>query len=248
MTPAGEPVSVGYPLAEVGRTAAKQEVDATLVALLPMRHTSERVAGKNYRALAGRPLYHHIVESLAACPSIDRIVIDTDSDWIRDDAAQSFPDVTVIERAPHLRAGTTPMNEVLLDDVDRIPADLYLQTHSTNPLLRTETIERAISSFGASRDAYDSLFGVTRLQTRLWTAEAKPLNHDPDVLLRTQDLPPVFEENSCLYIFDGATLRRRRNRIGDRPMMFEVPREEALDIDDEFDWRVVAAVREHLAT
>jgi CMP-N-acetylneuraminic acid synthetase len=219
-------------------------VTPNLVALLPMRHVSERVRQKNYRELAGRPLYHHIVNALIACPSVDRVVIDTDSDWIRRDAAAIFPDVEVVDRPRHLRDGSTPMNEVLLPDIDRIPADFYLQTHSTNPLLRSETIERAISTFLTARPTNDSLFGVTRLQTRLWTAEGKAVNHDPDVLLRTQDLPPVFEENSCLYLFDGETLRRRHNRIGDRPLLFEVPREEALDIDDEFDWRVVAAIME----
>jgi CMP-N-acetylneuraminic acid synthetase len=213
-----------------------------IAALLPMRHKSERVEGKNYRELAGRPLYHHIVGTLLACPSVGRIVIDTDSPWILDDAAQAFPEVTVLERPEHLRDGSIPMNDVLLNDVDQVPADLYLQTHSTNPLLRSETIERAISTFLAARPGNDSLFGVTRLQTRLWTALGTPLNHDPDVLLRTQDLPPVFEENSCIYLFDGETLRRRRNRLGDRPLLFEIPAAEALDIDEEIDWQVVAAI------
>jgi CMP-N-acetylneuraminic acid synthetase len=212
----------------------------SIVALLPMRHASERVPGKNYRELAGKPLYWHIVEALQGCPRISQIVIDTDSRRIMDDARAAFPDVLVLERPLHLRDGSIPMNDVLLNDVERVPADLYLQTHSTNPLLSTATIERAIDEFLAARPAYDSLFGVTRLQTRLWTADGRALNHDPDVLLRTQDLPPVYEENSCLYLFDGDTLRRRRNRIGDRPMLFEVPRAEAADIDEEIDWQMVA--------
>ena len=66
----------------------------------------------------------------------------------------------------------------------------------------------------------------------------QPLNHDPSVLLRTQDLPPVFEENSCLYVFSREGLLARRNRIGERPQMFEMDRLEALDIDDELDFRM----------
>jgi CMP-N-acetylneuraminic acid synthetase len=213
-----------------------------IAALLPMRHTSERVQGKNYRELGGQPLFHHIVRTLLACPSVDRVVIDTDSPWIMANAASTFPDVTVLERPKHLRDGTIPMNAVLLNDVDAVPAELYLQTHATNPLLRPETIEQAIAALAASRPQHDSLFGVTRLQTRLWTADGQPLNHDPNVLLRTQDLPPVYEENSCIYLFDGETLRRRGNRLGERPLMFEIPTAEAFDIDEEIDWRVVAAV------
>jgi len=206
-----------------------------IVALVPMRHNSERVPGKNYRLFAGRPLYHHIIGSLLACPLITEVIIDTDSQTIMEDASQHFPQVRLIDRPDHLRSGTIPMNDVLLYDVSRIQSDYYLQTHSTNPLLRTETITKAIETFLSSGD-HDSLFGVTRLQTRLYDAQGHPINHDPDILLRTQDLPPVYEENSTLYIFSGKTLEVRKNRIGYRPVMFEVGWEEAIDIDEELDF------------
>jgi CMP-N-acetylneuraminic acid synthetase len=214
-----------------------------IAALVPMRHSSERVPGKNYRALGGRPLYHHIVSTLLATPRVDVVVIDTDSPHIKEDAARSFPQVQVLDRPEHLRAGTVPMNDVLRHDISQVQADAYLQTHSTNPLLRAETISAAIERFEAG-DGIDSLFGVTRLQTRLWSDDGRPLNHDPNVLLRTQDLPPVFEENSCLYLFTGDVLERTGKRIGDRPTMFEVPRAEAWDIDDEDDWEVIEALVE----
>jgi len=54
--------------------------------------------------------------------------------------------------------------------------------------------------------------------------------------LRTQDLPPVYEENSCIYIFTRQTLAQRRNRIGERPYLFEMDPLEARDIDEEFDF------------
>jgi CMP-N-acetylneuraminic acid synthetase len=214
---------------------------ASLVAFVPMRHTSERVVGKNYRVLGGRPLFHHIVSTLLAVPRIDKVVIDTDSDVIARSAAEVFPEVLVIERPEHLRGGDVAMNDVLLHDVDAVDADLYLQTHSTNPLLSSKTISDALAAFDAAADA-DSLFSVTPLQTRLWTPDGQPINHDPNVLLRTQDLPPVMEENSCLYVFSGELLRTRRNRIGERPLLYPLSPEEAWDIDEESDWNVVEAL------
>jgi CMP-N-acetylneuraminic acid synthetase len=205
-----------------------------IAALVPMRHNSERVPGKNYRLLGGRPLYHHIVASLLECPYIAEICIDTDSPFILDDAPKHFP-VRLIERPEHLRSGYEPMNNILLYDTARIEADLYLQTHSTNPLLTAETISKAIDTFMQPGD-HDSLFGVTRLQTRLYDEQGNPFNHNPDELLRTQDLPPVFEENSTIYIFSKEILKERRNRIGYNPIMFEVSREEAVDINEEMDF------------
>lgn len=209
-----------------------------VVGLVPMRHHSERVPGKNYRLFAGEPLYRHIVRSLLDSGVIDEILIDTDSPVIMEDAGRAFPAVRVIERPAHLRDGHIPMNDVLLHDVTQIEGDYYLQTHSTNPLLRAGTIRRATETFLKKRAEFDSLFTVTRILTRLWDADGRPVNHDPEVLLRTQDLPPIYEENSNMYIFTRQNLQRRRNRLGVRPMMFEVDRVEAMDLDTELDFRV----------
>lgn len=209
-----------------------------IAALVPMRHSSERIPGKNYRDFAGVPLYHRVVKSLLACSEINTVVIDTDSPFIHKDAAKYFPEVELLQRPDHLKEGTVPMNDVLLNDVHQIEADFYLQTHSTNPLLLPETINHAVEEFLANYPMYDSLFGVTRLQTRLWDGLARAVNHNPAILLRTQDLPPIYEENSCLYIFTKDILENKHNRIGNRPLMFEIDALEAVDIDVELDFRV----------
>lgn len=209
-----------------------------IVALVPIRHHSERVPGKNYRLFAERPLYHNIINSLLNCKLITEVVIDTDSPMIMKDVSKHFLQIRLIERPLHLRSGTVPMNDVLLHDVNQVKADYYLQTHSTNPLIRPETITKAIQLFMDNYPMYDSLFSVTRLQTRLWDSLARAINHNPGILLRTQDLPPVYEENSCLYIFTRSTLEVRHNRIGERPLMFEIDRVEAWDIDEELDFSV----------
>jgi CMP-N-acetylneuraminic acid synthetase len=209
-----------------------------IVALVPMRHHSQRVPQKNYRELAGKPLFHYIIETLQACPQIDQIVVNTDSRPIQDDLARNFKDVIVLVRPPELCADDVSMNKILLYDTQHVEADLYLQTHSTNPLLKAATISKAIQSFTGQTEGYDSLFSVTRIKTRLWDEDTQPINHDPNVLLQTQDLPPIFEENSCIYIFTAEKLQARNNRIGEKPMMFETPVEEALDIDEEIDFLI----------
>lgn len=212
--------------------------DKKIVALVPMRHHSQRVPNKNFRDLAGKPLFHYIIETLSACPEIDQIVVNTDSQPIQDDLARHFKNVTVLIRPPELCADDVSMNEILLYDTRHVSGDLYLQTHSTNPLLKAATISRAINEFNAQADQYDSLFSVTRIQVRLWDRFTQPINHDPEVLLQTQDLPPVYEENSCLYLFTADNLQERHNRIGKKPLMFETPVEEALDIDEEIDFLI----------
>ena len=213
-----------------------------IVALVPMRHVSERVPGKNYRMFAGEPLYRHIVATLLSCKEINAVMVDTDSEVIMEDVARVFPSVILYRRPDHLCAGTTPMNEVLLNSVAQINADYYLQTHSTNPLLSSASLSGAIKLFTTRLAEHDSLFSVTRLQTRLWKSATEPLNHDPSVLLRTQDLEPVYEENSCIYLFSKASLIKHKNRVGVSPMLFEINKLEALDIDDEEDFILAESV------
>ncbi|MCS6968999.1 MAG: acylneuraminate cytidylyltransferase family protein [Cytophagales bacterium] len=217
----------------------------SIAAIVPMRHHSERVPGKNYRPFNGKPLFHYIIHTLLQVNAINQVVIDTDSPVIMDYARAHFPTVVLLERPEHLRDGSIPMNDVLLNVVNQIHADFYLQTHSTNPLLRVATIQKAVEVFLNHYPIYDSLFSVTRLQTRLWDQLARPMNHNANILLRTQDLPPVYEENSCLYLFDKQTLIRRHNRIGERPYMLEIPRHEALDIDEEIDFTIAEIVHRY---
>jgi CMP-N-acetylneuraminic acid synthetase len=209
-----------------------------IAALVPMRHHSQRVPGKNFRPLAGKPLFHHIIGSLLACPEIEQVVVDTDSQTIIEGLQQHFPTVTILERPAHLRGDAISMNEVLLYDTSQVEADYYLQTHTTNPLLRSTTITNAIQAMRSNIPEYDSLFSVTRRQVRFWDQLGRAINHNPAILLQTQDLPPVYEENSCIYMFTRQTLFNRLNRIGERPYMFVMDASEAWDIDDELDFAI----------
>lgn len=209
-----------------------------IVAFVPMRHHSVRVVGKNYRLMDGKPLYHYIMESLLNVPEIDRVVVDTDSPVVIEGLAKDFPQIETLLRPENLRADDVPMNEILMYDTSQIKADYYLQTHCTNPLLKSSTISEAIRALAEKSYMYDSLFSVTEVKKRYWDQLARPINHNQKILLRTQDLPPIYEENSCLYIFSREVLEKNHTRIGDRPLMYPIPAREAQDIDDELEFLV----------
>jgi len=137
------------------------------------------------------------------------------------------------------------MNNVIAHDVELSKAEHFLQTHSTNPLLTANTLERAIYEYFASLPNFDSLFSVTKFQTRFYWESGKPVNHNPQELLRTQDLPPIFEENSNIYLFSKESfIKAGDNRIGLKPKMFVMDKAEAVDIDEEEDWQLAEALYE----
>ena len=221
-----------------------------LVALLPMKAHSERVPGKNFRALGAKPLYAWILDTLLALDDIATVVINTDAAAeLGDDARLRQPRVLLRERSAALCGDFVSMNLIIADDIAAVPADSYLMTHVTNPFLSAATIRAAVADYdaGVAAGKGDSMFAVTRHQTRFYRADGSAINHDPSNLIRTQDLEPWFEENSCLYLFSAASFSRTQARIGERPMLFPIPKREAVDIDDQDDWHVAALLAAGMA-
>lgn len=223
-----------------------------LTALLPMKAHSARVTSKNFRLIAGKPLFRWILDTLSAATEIDQIVINTDARSILADNGLKDGDydgkVIIRDRTAEICGDFVSMNLVLADDIANIPSDYYLMTHTTNPLLSASTIEKMINRFidGKSTGA-DSLFTVNRHQTRFYTPEAQAINHDPANLLRTQDLPPYMEENSVGYLFSAQSFERTGARIGDQPILFETPKLESVDIDEPSDWFMAESLLLRLA-
>lgn len=215
------------------------------VALLPMKANSQRVKGKNFRPLHGKPLFAWILDSLLEIDDVDEIVINTDARHIlAENGLHESDRVRIRDRKPELCGDTVSMNLILADDIANVAADTYLMTHTTNPLLRPDTITAALRRYQAGVDAgtADSLFTANKVQTRFYRADCSPVNHDPDNLIQTQDLEPWFEENSNLYIFSRESFALTDARIGRKPILHVMDKMESLDIDTPEDWALAEAV------
>ncbi len=141
-----------------------------------MKGHSERVPNKNMKMFCGEPLYHAVMKSLEACDYVSEIVIDTDSDIIAEDAVRNFRKVRILRRPQELQGDFVSMNEIINYDLTRHPEEKhFLQTHSTNPLISSATLNAAIQRyFAALGEGYDSLFGVTKFQSRFTGRTARP--------------------------------------------------------------------------
>ena len=213
-----------------------------VVALLPMKANSERVKGKNFRELAGKPLFRWILDELLFVEEIDTVVINTDARHILAENGLVETDrVLIRDRKEELCGDLVSMNLILADDIEAVPADTYIMTHTTNPLITAATIRAGLNDFQNAKGK-DSLFSVNKIQTRFYREDGSAVNHDPDNLIRTQDLEPWFEENSCLFYFSGDSFAKTNARIGESPMMMVTPPLESLDIDEPHDWEMVASL------
>lgn len=214
-----------------------------IVALLPMKANSERVKGKNFRPLAGKPLFQWMLDALLSVDEISCIVINTDAkNILLENGLVESERVIIRERKPELCGDFVSMNLILADDIEAVEADAYLMTHTTNPLISGNTIRDAIQKYESGLAENDSLFSVNKIQTRFYRENMSPVNHNPDELIRTQDLEPWFEENSCIYIFNRESFSKTNARIGEAPQLFVTPPLESIDIDEPEDWIMAEAV------
>ena len=210
-------------------------------ALIFMKGYSERVPRKNMRNFCGRPLFHWILDVLSSSNFIGEIIINTDSDEIAESARKNY-NVTIHMRPDYLcKIIVNEANEIIEYDISQSNGDLFLLTHSTNPLLTVDTIDNAIESF-INQKTHDSLMSVTPHQKRFFWDNGRAINHNPNELIKTQELSIIMEENSCLYIFSRSMFENKKNRIGDKPLLFPINKLESIDIDDLDDFTLAEAV------
>lgn len=223
-----------------------KENKTNIVALLPMKGNSERVPNKNLKMFCGKPLYHKVLETLLRSKYISTVIINTDSQKIKEDVEKNFREnVQIFDRPKQIQGDFVSMNDIIKYDISKIEATFYIQTHSTNPLLTVKSIDKAIEKMMeiGKNNSYDSIFSVTKIQARLFDVDGKPVNHNPDELIRTQDLPTLYEENSNFFIFTQESfINNDDKRIGKSPLKFEIDKLEAIDIDEPQDFIIAEAL------
>lgn len=202
-----------------------------------MKANSERIPNKNFRLIGGKPLYYWMLETLFAVDVINRVIINTDADQQLFSKFISNKKLVIRSRKPNLCGDLVSMNAIIEDDILSDEGNNFLMTHTTNPLISIKTLSKAIDIFkNRDKNQYDSLYSATKFQGRFYYDESIAINHNPSELLRTQDLPPVYLENSCLYLFEKSSFLETKTRIGKKPILFETPQLESVDIDTEDEW------------
>ncbi|WP_296635764.1 acylneuraminate cytidylyltransferase family protein [Polaribacter sp.] len=216
--------------------------------LLPMKGNSERVPNKNLKLFNGKPLFHVILDKLVNSKYINNVIINTDSDLIAESALSKYHDFITIHRRPKsIQGDFVSMNKIIEYDLKNSNSDIYVQTHSTSPLLNVDSIDAAINNMISNKANFDSIFSVTKIQTRFYDKDGNAFNHNPKELLRTQDLEPLFEENSGFYIFTKDSFKNAGNkRIGLKPLMFEIDKIESIDIDEPLDFIIAETMHKLL--
>lgn len=202
---------------------------------IPIKENSERVPGKNFRILCGKPLYEFIIQNAMASNSFDEIFVDTNSEIIKEYCNKLG--LKIIERKSELAKNTANGNDLLNYHFSMFPNfDYYFQLFATAPFLQAATIAKSVNTLCGSTE-YDSVFTALKENSFFWYCN-NPINYRPCVLPRSQDMEPVIEETTGLYGISNAALSKYRCRIGAKPYIQLVNKFEAVDINTEDDLKI----------
>lgn len=195
------------------------------IAIMPIKLINERCPGKNTRLLGGLPLLQYELNSLIQTEMCDEIHV-----YCSDERIVSFVPKGVLftKRPDYLDLPTSNFTQIFECFMNEINADIYVYAHATAPFVKRETMEQCIMAVKSGK--YDSAFCAIKLQEYLWM-DGEPLNFNASNIPRTQDLPPVFQETSGVYVFTKEVFQKHKRRIGVKPFIKTVSFKESIDID-----------------
>lgn len=202
---------------------------SNVTAIIAARGGSVRLPGKALLPFAGTTMIGHRIDTLKLCPSVTRIVVNTDAPLIRVEAiAHGAEAIEGLDYHDDTR-------EMIRDSCAKVrgkPDDLILWAHPTNPLISAETYERAIAEYRDNCPPFDSLCSVYTVQRHAWV-DGRPLNYNPWSQQHTlaRDLKPVAFQDGAIFIQPLAQMLANRYFFARKPLLFVTPENEVGDVD-----------------
>lgn len=215
-----------------------------ICAIIVARKGSKRIPSKNMLKLEGETLIERKIRQLTQSKYIDRVVFGSDSEEMLELASSCGAEAV---RRPDFFCNEdfASANDMISNMMSLLETDIVVWAHCTNPLITPSTYDKAILTYSEGlKQGYDSLLSVTELKEHLWSTEKKPLNYDPYKSRHTpaRELPPYYMQDGGIFIQPYIQMKNNSYFFGANPLLFIIPKEEFLDINDPRDFLLAKAI------
>jgi CMP-N-acetylneuraminic acid synthetase/spore coat polysaccharide biosynthesis predicted glycosyltransferase SpsG len=210
-----------------------------ILAVIPARGGSKGIPRKNVRIMVNKPLIYYSINNATASKYITDVIVTTDDDEIKR-IAQMYG-ASVIDRPPELATDSVTLDPVVYhavcaaERINHTEYDAVITMQPTSPLLRSATLDAAICSF--LETGCDTLLSGINRPHLAWTMQGDrylPLYKER---LNRQYLPKNIMETGAFFISKRKVVTEN-SRFGPQVSIYEVPEQEAVDIDSPQDWWV----------
>lgn len=214
-----------------------------ILGVIPARGGSKGIPRKNVRLMNGKPLLMYSVDNARACENITDLVITTDDEEIISIAQMN--DIEYVERDKALAADHVTLDPVIYDAVCQmenrhgIRYDIVVTLQATSPLMTKQTLSDALTKF-VNGDA-DTCISVVNRPHLSWKKENERIVPAYEKRLNRQQLPANYFETGAFFISRRENVTEN-SRIGKVVSVYEVPEQEATDIDSIDDWQMCESI------
>ena len=211
-----------------------------VIAFIPVRGGSKSIPLKNIKPLAGKPLVCWNIEALERCPTIDKIVVATDSNDIWDVvSSRNYVKTELYRRLPENACDTASTESVMLEYIHyaKLPVDtIFMLVQATSPMTQTCHFQEALMLYAEGK--YDSMLTCVRNYRFFWSEDGESLNYDYRNRPRRQDFKGVLMENGAFYDNTVGNIMRDGNRLSGKIGIYEMPAYTTTEIDEPDDWQM----------
>lgn len=212
-----------------------------IIAFIPVRGGSKSIPLKNIRIFCGKPLVYWSASTLQSAESIDKIVVATDSEKIKETVnAFNLDKLEVFDRSAENSTDTASTEDVIIEYIEKADvtdSDIFILVQATSPLTETRHIEEALSIFQSK--GYDSMLTCVRNYRFFWNSDGTSKNYDYRNRPRRQDFDGELMENGAFYINTIGNIRKSRNRLSGKIGIYEMPEYTGFEIDEPDDWSLL---------
>lgn len=219
------------------------------IAFIPVRGGSKSIPLKNIKLLAGKPLVYWTAMAANAALCIDKVVIATDSQKIKQAVKQfNLPKIEIYDRKEENAQDHSMTISVVLEYIDAAHLDnddVFFIVQATSPLLKSKHIDAMYNQFIAEKA--DSALSCVRNKRFFWSKDGHPLNYDVKNRPRRQDFEGILMENGACYISTVGKINEEKNFLSGEILVFEMPEYTGIEVDEPDDFIMIEKLmKQHL--
>ncbi len=224
-----------------------------IFAFIFARGGSKGLPGKNIKLIAGKPLLAHSIELANKISTIDKVFVSTDDSAIAE-IAMNYKAI-VIDRPDELAQDESPEWLAWQHAVDWVTErygnfDAFISLPATAPLRDQEDVEKCLKELD---NETDMVITVTEAARSPWFNMVKVdgmgyshllIDEPAKSCCRRQDVPKAYDMTTVAYVSRPIFIRKASNIFSGRTKSVLIPKERAIDIDTEFDFRVASFLKD----
>lgn len=222
-----------------------------ILATICCRGGSKGVPGKNSKELKGQPLIAYTIDSAKGSRLIEDLIISTDDDHLAS-IAEQYGVLVPFMRPADLATDTAskwPVFIHALEEYEKLSGktvDYLVDLDVTVPLKTSEDLDGAIqlaldnpdtdvviTGYAPERNPYFNMMEINA------EGYAEIVKKGTRPIVRRQDAPVVYSLTPAAYVVKKSALYEFEHWSKARCKIHPIPRERAVDIDTEIDFKIV---------